>query len=417
MKRLRVTAVLAVAFGLVATSSVVALWELTASRNGPIATAARERLGDAYLERLLPIEQALPVDRRLAASSDATNPQFAGLEAGLSRDIAALDAFDRQVGAQLQTTDDFVRLRSEWEARGRAADAVQVRNEIQKRLRALEQLVGDTSDLTLDPVLDSYYLVDATVENLPDAVDLLNRLIDDVRGAGGRPPDAATRTDLIGTIALLRSDVARLETDTRVAVAGDGRLGPVLDEPGRVFRRRTTDAIDHVETGLTAAGEGPLSPGLAPDLQQALDAAFALDRASLPTLDGLLRTRVDRDRSRRLQSLMLVGALLLVGLLAGAWALSQLAGRLRRAARALHHAEQADALAHEAGGDEVGDVVAAAAGLLRRLESAAAIPRDAAGSGQASPEVLADENQRLKLIVAELTLANRFRPGESGTRP
>ncbi len=168
-------------------------------------------------------------------------------------------------------------------------------------------------------------------------------------------------------------------------------------------------------------GQAALPDGLAPALQKVLDAGFALERTSLPTLDGLLDARAESARRDRNHALTVGLVLLAVGLLLGAGAMWSFTRRLRHAAQALGAADvgRAEALEKEAGGDEVGDVVGAAAGLLRRLGAAAAGARPAAASSghETTPaELLAGENRQLKLLVAELSLANRFGPdGRSGT--
>ncbi|HVB36958.1 MAG TPA: hypothetical protein VND92_00405, partial [Vicinamibacterales bacterium] len=194
---------------------------------------------------------------------------------------------------------------------------------------------------------------------------------------------------------------------------GNAALGPALNEPVRVFRQRVTAAIDLVNAHLNVPpGQAAMPDGLAPALQKVLDAGFVLERTSLPTLDGLLRSRAEATRHDRDHTLKIVLALLAAGLLLGAGAMWSFTRRLRHAAQAIGAADvgQTEALEKEAGGDEVGDVVGAAAGLLRRLGSAAGARPASAASGHETPpaESLADENHQLKLLVAELSLANRF---------
>ncbi|MDE3154419.1 MAG: hypothetical protein KGN76_04915 [Acidobacteriota bacterium] len=419
MKRLRVTLLLSIACAVMALSSGLACWQMTGSLDGPIRQAGRERLGVAYLQRLLPIEEALPADRRLAASLEGypTTPPLARVEAGLDRSLAALDTFDRQVGMRLQTTEDMVGLRDAWRARAGQVDAGKVRRQIEVRLATLEQLVGDTSNLTLDPELDSYYLADATVTNLPAASGLVNSLLDQIQQINGRAPDAAAQRKLLTTLALLQDALQRVGTDYRVAVEADAALGPVVNEPVRLLRQRAGDALETLGGQVSEPVTGPLADSLAPALQSVLDAAFALDRSSLVALDGLLEARASAVARSRNRTLALALALLAAGLLMSAGILWGLDRRLRRVARALDEVAVggADALADQAGRDEVGQVVAAAVGLLKRVGPAAGSTPRPAREGEphpASPEALADQNRQLKVLVAELALAKRF-----GTNP
>ena len=67
--------------------------------------------------------------------------------------------------------------------------------------------VGDTSNLILDPDLDSYYVMDAILLKLPQSQDLLAQASSLGKGiVTGRTPTVEERTEFIRLASLLRSN-------------------------------------------------------------------------------------------------------------------------------------------------------------------------------------------------------------------
>ncbi|MGH8009200.1 MAG: SpoIIE family protein phosphatase, partial [Candidatus Binatia bacterium] len=98
--------------------------------------------------------------------------------------------------------------------------------------RALIAYVGDTSNLILDPDLDSYYLMDAVLLKLPDGADLLTQAQFFGEGIVTRgaltAEEKAQFTVLVG---LVQSNIDATKNNMAVAFRNNpaGNLKPELD--------------------------------------------------------------------------------------------------------------------------------------------------------------------------------------------
>src|SRR5437762_2061038 len=157
--------------------------------------SAAERNGLAYERPLLDLTVRTVDARHLAVlGRDARG-------AGVDKGITAVDAVDARYGDSLGTTDA-------WKAAKTALhDAAEARGPVESlasydmataALISVINRVSDKSNLTLDPDLDSYYVMDALVFRLPILLDTSGHAIDEVivnrGGTAGRID--ATRIDL-----------------------------------------------------------------------------------------------------------------------------------------------------------------------------------------------------------------------------
>ena len=115
-----------------------------------------------------------------------------------------------------------------------------------KNLGDLAARIGDDSNLTLDPVLDTYHVENIVVTRLPTVLEELGQAQLLIRTPQGAKEAVVNRkARLIALDALLRANIDGTINDLRVAQRGDpnGRLMQSVDpaitsfEPPRVCRR------------------------------------------------------------------------------------------------------------------------------------------------------------------------------------
>jgi methyl-accepting chemotaxis protein len=155
-------------------------------------------------------------------------------------------------------------------------------------LAGLITTAGNNSNLVLDPDLDSFYLMDAQIVQLPKAlVAAAQAAVTRVTGgAGAGAAQAVLGGGLAGAADSLRTDLRTAQAHSRAGDLGV-RLAPVA---------RAADAIAALATALTASLDAPGPADPAP-------AAAAVAAAVPPLVDALNRlldTRVDGFTSGRL---------------------------------------------------------------------------------------------------------------------
>ena len=105
----------------------------------------------------------------------------------LENDVKAVADIDQQLGTTLRTTQKWTALRDsarvllEAGVRRTTAESFALHTKVIEDTISLITRVGDTSNLTLDPDLDSYYLMNAIVFQGPE----LSEALAQARGLGG----------------------------------------------------------------------------------------------------------------------------------------------------------------------------------------------------------------------------------------
>jgi len=220
-------------------------------------TELQERIAFAEKERA-GIEYVGAVERVL-------EPLLLGREADCAAAAQELDALDRRLGAELDTSELWASVRE---------PVLDVGAPLTARSDAALRLIahaGDASNLILDPDLDSYYLMDVVVMRLPELAAQLGAIAETSRPAHRLGVARALRD------ALERGHAVALRENPALRT----RLEPTLDEFLGAFT-------------LVAAGD---TTSLA--TSRALSALFAHERAAETALDGLLETRIEGFTRRR----------------------------------------------------------------------------------------------------------------------
>ena len=344
-------------------------WGYVDIQRGQVAFSAAERDGVAYLRPLLDLTVRTVDARHLAVLG--RDPSGAGVD----RAVTAVNAVDARYGASLDTTDGWkaakTALRDASEARG-PVDALATYDKATAALINVINRVSDRSNLTLDPDLDSYYVMDTLVFRLPILLDTSGNAVDEVvvnrHGTAARVD--ATRIDLAiasGTLGTTSAAVgvgmatafSRTASDNlkKSRPAVDAVLSAVGTMLGQVTNAVTNNTVTEIEDNTA---EGTAAAG------------SALIEALGPALDELIATRIGgfQARAYKVEAAALAGALLVLYLLTGFY-LSVMAS-LRRMVSALGALAQGD-LTREVPidtRDEVGRMAGAfndALGRLREL--------------------------------------------------
>ena len=127
--------------------------------------AQKEIYGDAYLRPLRKVLEHVPQARRLAHAYAngrvSIRPKLITKQAEIAEDLDALAAIDKDLGEVLKTANQFSVLKENWRFLQNktfsleTSDSDDLYTQLIAEIRALIAHVGDTSNLILDPDLDS----------------------------------------------------------------------------------------------------------------------------------------------------------------------------------------------------------------------------------------------------------------------
>ncbi|HEV7656104.1 MAG TPA: hypothetical protein VGP36_15420 [Mycobacteriales bacterium] len=332
----RIATAVAVAVAVLAPLAVLCaqVWS-SASASGSFT--ADERRGADYLQ---------PLTVLLAATTEAQSAAVRGrpVDAEGVRDaLAAVDRADTRLGGPLGTTDRWISARATVTDRvGRTgwpqpSVAYTQYSDLNTQLMELNRTVGDNSRLILDPAIDGYYVMNASLLRIPEILVDSGRYADlSVLTATGGTPDPAAQAQLAAARNRIATDATDLSDGllkafamTRSATLGSG-LTRQLDN----FRT----AVDAVapSTSLLAPPPQRSPTDLAADQDTLQRAALDLQRATLGQLDALLAIRAGDATRTKLVALVAagIGVLVAVGLATLVWRrFPPVAGRVSRHAQ------------------------------------------------------------------------------------
>jgi methyl-accepting chemotaxis protein len=335
-------------------------WNYFRAQADQIAFSAKELDGTAYAHAA---HALLPV---LLEARDATGAQ-ATQAAALREALVALQAREEALGDALGTSAAHRRVHTL--AQGLVSTPPATRDEaftrVSDTLQALIALIAvasDGSNLTLDPDIDTYYLMDASMFKLPamiDAAGQIGTLGTQVLSAGRSNPTAARR--LIEQVAILRNGLEGMHTGIDKALA----YNPSLQ--ARIQATSARQAVSELMRQLEASALHPDGVrGQADALRQAsrlaVGAMAQLNESVMSALDALIAARVGRAVSARNLTFVLVCVSLLLAVYLFTAFKKVLHGGLREVSRHIDQMRQGDLTAQPRawGADE-------AAGLIHSI--------------------------------------------------
>ena len=282
---------------------------------------SQERRGVRYVAALRPLLEHMPQHRGAANAfllgDESFREKMLAKREAVAQDFEALAALDAELGAVLQTGDRLERLRKAWESLEAREIGMPPAEVFAAHTALIEKLidfiahVADTSNLVLDPELDSYYLMDLVVNRLPALTDAMGQ----ARGLGaGAAAQGRLQGNTARRLAVLADRVMDgekgMDHGLKAAIRGNpdianqlqGKDKTAVAKAGAFLALLRKEILDADTIAIPAArvfGGGT----------EAIGAAFALYDAILPSLDGILAARVDglvHDRNVSIITVVLV---------------------------------------------------------------------------------------------------------------
>ncbi|MBJ7899567.1 MAG: SpoIIE family protein phosphatase [Cyanobacteria bacterium RI_101] len=267
--------------------------------------ARREIEGLRYLRSLQDLNNAL------------LNFSPPGDRAALEEAWRRLQSADAETGATLETALPLRTLTQEWQAWQSQPQKLNPWELMEAPLQRLRRRVGDQSNLILDPDLDSYYLMEATLLTLPQIQSNLGKIQRILAADTASELNIWRRAQLLARRENLIQLTQTLENGFQVVFQRapsqvlSGSLKPQLAAQVQANRQ----LIRALETLLNAQS-APQTEVLFAGNQAALEASAALWQSGAENLETLLQRRIDRLRRRQqLLSVLVLAALALAAYL------------------------------------------------------------------------------------------------------
>jgi methyl-accepting chemotaxis protein len=255
--------------------------------------SAKERSGVGYAVALEGVLQGVLESRNAVAGGEApsVSPEKA---------LAELEKVEEIFGRELATGERFQGLKAKLgetvRAHGTTVQAFGGHTALADDLLDMTVLVADNSNLTLDPDIDSYYLMDSVITKLPPLAETISRAALIASRPSALPGD---RTDLIVLSGKITTLVEALNKNMHAAGGANPALGERLKKPLQEVEYAATQLQKELRGMARGGGNAPAPSGsLVRSGREAGDAIFKAANLLSTELDGLLKARIARLQTR-----------------------------------------------------------------------------------------------------------------------
>jgi methyl-accepting chemotaxis protein len=289
-------------------------WSYYQDKAAAIDFSAKERLGVQYARASMGLlraaqshrwleVQALSAGKPGAPSQDARSGTMVEAEARVQTELAKVSAMEARLGTELGTGAAFAAMKSAVVPPGhgerKAAAALELHGRFIDAVLALQGQATDGSNLTLDPDIDSYYVMDSGLFRLPPMLELAARM--QAAGAlmAASPQAGAELVRVVGDAApVFAYHQDNVKSGLDKAFAANAALKSLV-KPNETLAAGEA-YVGAVRNTLLGTGESKAQPeALSAQAQGLIEAQTAVTDSLLTALDGLLEARVGAMRTQR----------------------------------------------------------------------------------------------------------------------
>jgi signal transduction histidine kinase len=308
-KNLRTSTKLTLLCAMFIISIAATTYSLVAEKQIAIAFARKELIGSKFLETLRSIYDAALIGRPF-------NPLAPEPDASAHKMVEALTTAQSDAAFALHTREVVLDLSSALSRLGSNHPVGDSTNAIEllAKMQQLASRIGDESNLTLDTDLDTYYLQNILVEQLPKLLGRLGELHMVTSGAAGvATPPNETNAHVLVLEGLIESGTSEIKNKLTAAYRGnaDGGLKRAVDSTYASLFSSTDAFVARTKAGSVNGGATTETNSAA--LEREYEAVVGLaNRAwtvSQSQLDRLLQLRIDMFLTKMSLSLAMTGVL------------------------------------------------------------------------------------------------------------
>ncbi|MFH0733316.1 MAG: methyl-accepting chemotaxis protein [bacterium] len=281
---------------------LILLQALVSQQNISIDFAQKEIYGDSYLRPLKKMLEFAPA-LKFANQTEQTSGQISDLTSKIDNQFTQLEGIDKELNEYINTTEKYEVLKSNWNKLKNQQNNLDLHDEFISGIRSLMSYAGDKSNLILDPDLDSYYIMDATLLKLPENMDLLYQILSygsDIINRGELSADE--KTILTVKTGLLHTNMDALYSGVNVAFDNNPaqNLKSSLSNQLEETKAKTNNFLDVINSRLLKGDSIAISSSEYEMLaNEALNTNFALWENGITYLDKLLVARIDGFNSSK----------------------------------------------------------------------------------------------------------------------
>lgn len=329
VKRMNIAGKLGVTAILLLLPSLVVISMFTHEKNVTIEFVQKEIRGVEYLAALKQLlvkfaDHRNVTDSYLNVTSGRDNSAVVQQSKQVAEAIKLVDAVDSRYGLEFKSTEAWQKIKQDWAALEPQALQLSADVNFARHTQLVEQVieltvhVSDQSNLTLDPEVNTYYLMNVVSIRLPELIDHVSEhrsLSVGVAKRGGVLDEASKIS-----IAVLDQHITERRNETQhdlaVAYEADPELKSALSDKEVEFTSQLSSFTDLIKQEIYLAENVSVSPDkvftAGTSVLQAISNFY--DSAN-PLLKSLLQKRIDTLQSDKYKQLAVISAVILIVML------------------------------------------------------------------------------------------------------
>jgi signal transduction histidine kinase len=395
----------------------VTTYSLVAEKQIAIAFARKELIGSKFLETLRSIYATVLI-------SSPFGPLAPDRDASAHKVLEALTTAQSEAASALRTSE-FVHDLSGAFSRGSNSSVGDSAGAIDllARMQQLASRIGDDSNLTLDTDLDTYYLQNILVDQLPKLLGRVGELRVATSEAAGVASNE-TKAHVLVLEGLIGSAISEIKNNLAAAYRGniDESLKQAVDSTyTALFLSADTYLAELKASSVDGGPTETKNAALGRDYEAVANSALRAWTVSQSQLDRLLQLRINKLREKMDLSLAMTGVFLGLSIIVAIMTYQHIVRRLERLAKVastVRETKNYNIRIDDSATDEVGRLACAFDEMLAELASArdrerleqaelARVARQAT-AGELSAAIAHEVKQPLAAMVAQGNAALRW---------
>lgn len=292
--------------------------------NSQIEFTQLEIDGVRQIEPARKIIQAMQLHRGVSqlalAGNEGAKAKLVDIKAQIAAAIDEQNKVDESLGSLFNTREEWKKLRSEWQSLAAKAETLAAPESFQSHTTVIGLaqdfiiLTADRSNMTLDPDLETFYLIDAFATKIIRATEFAGQMramsVRSLQSATISPED---RMELAVLARLIGRDQADIDIGLDKVEQANAEAKSTLSAPRQALKSAFDTYLKLVQAEVISPETPQGDPAnMLKVASGAIDAAYAMNDVARKEFKRLAGERADRLKSERLRSVVAVSIALLV---------------------------------------------------------------------------------------------------------
>ncbi len=304
---------------------------LISEKNKAINFAEKELLGSELLvsvgDLLVDMGQHRGLTNMYLNGNTAVRPKILSKQKQIANDMQVLAANNQQVAEILDTSTRWQEIEQSWDVLkeavrdSSASDSFSQHTELIATILAFVNHIGDTSNLILDPDIDSYYMMSTVVLRVPELIEKVGVFRGRMAGLMAKGTLSQTEKTKLGfELGVVRNKLESMIYDTERAFAFNESLKPMLSEEVAATSSSVDKFLDSATSIIMSTQTSNISQiSFFEEGTQSIASILNLSNKVVPALTMLLQNRIDGFARSKYIALTATSIMVLLAL--GAWLL------------------------------------------------------------------------------------------------